>query len=288
MLTAVRGCTKVYGLIGHPLSHTLSPHLHNAAFAAADLDCVYLPFPVAPGGLADAMRGLRALGVAGWNVTLPYKTAILDLLDEIAPEARVAGTVNTVVNRSGRLIGGSTDGAGFIRSLHEAAIAVAGKTVLLLGAGGAARAIAFRLVQEEAAAIVISNRTAARAADLAVVLQSFADRAVRIATAPWGGAGTADIIINATSLGLQPGSDPVPPLPDAAVGADCIVCDLIYNPSVTPLLAAAAARGCKTVGGFGMLLYQAAEAFELWTGQPAPIRVMRQAAQAALAGGETG
>lgn len=287
-MPVVGGHTKIYGLIGHPLQHTLSPHLHNAAFAAAGLDSVYLPFPVLPGWLPDAVRGLRALRAAGWNVTLPYKTAVIGLLDETAPEAKAAGTVNTIVNRGGRLYGYSTDGAGFICSLAENGVKIDGKNVLLLGAGGAARAVAFRLLQERAEQIVIANRTEARAAVFAADLRKYGGRAVRIMTVPWRGAETsaaaADIIINATPLGLRPETDPFPPLSFRTVRTDSVVCDLIYNPPLTPFLAAAAARGCKTVGGIGMLVHQAAEAFELWTGQAAPVQVMREAAKAALTG----
>jgi shikimate dehydrogenase len=283
MLAVISGQTKIYGLIGFPVRQTFSPPMHNAAFAAAGLDAVYLPFPVAPGSLPDAVRGLRGLGIAGWNVTLPYKTAVIALLDEIEPEAKAAGTVNTVLNRSGHLYGCSTDGAGFLLSLAEKAVEVADKAVLLLGAGGAARAVAFSLMREGVGRFMIANRTAEKAENLAVKLRNSGGRTRPVKTLPWcaeaidTAAAAADIIINATSLGLKPRTDPVIPLSFDKVSRECIVCDLTYNPPLTPLLAAAAARGLRTVGGCGMLLYQAAAAFELWTGRKAPVEVMRQA-----------
>lgn len=293
MKDTVTGRTKVCGIFGHPVEHSLSPPMHNAAFAALGLDYIYVPFPVSPGDLPQAIAAVRTLGLAGVNVTVPHKEAVLPLLDELSEAAALNGAVNTIVNRSGRLYGDNTDGRGFLRSLAEdAGFLPAGKTALVLGAGGAARGVAVQLALAGVKSLILANRTERRANELAA---SLAERTgVETAVAPWPDSGNAwtvgagsgdktldealrnsDLIVQATSLGLDGGAV-LPPLQYALLGPEKVVCDLVYTPPDTPFLKQARKYGARTVSGLGMLLYQGVLAFELWTGKAAPVEVMRE------------
>lgn len=271
--------TRVVGLLGYPVSHSFSPFIHNAAFRALGLDLVYLAFGVEPSALPAAVAGIRALGFAGANVTIPHKESIMGLLDEIDPLARLIGAVNTIGIREGKLVGYNTDGSGFRRSLQEAGVDPAGKRVLVLGAGGAARAVAFTLARAGCAALILVNRTLERARELARALEESSPAPVDIL--PWEDRALAgvlpevELIINTTSVGMSPHRDEVPLNPDL-LQPHHLVYDLVYNPPETKLLELARRRGCRVISGLSMLLYQGAEAFTLWTGREAPLDVMRK------------
>lgn len=283
------GRTRVAGVFGDPVEHSLSPPMHNAAFAALGLDWVYVPFHVKPEALPAAVRGVAALGMAGVNVTVPHKVAVLDHLDEVDDEARLIGAVNTIVHRAGRLIGYNTDGRGFLRSLErEGATAPKGSSVVILGAGGAAQAIACSLALHGAARVTIANRTPEKARALARRIAPYA-RAEGISLDPFELAprlAEADILVHTTSLGMYPHHDVLPAVPPELLSPGTLVCDIVYTPRETSLIAAARARGCRVVTGEGMLAYQGAIAFELWTGREAPEEVMLETLRALLAARE--
>ncbi|GFN23285.1 shikimate dehydrogenase [Thermanaeromonas sp. C210] len=271
--------TRLVGLLGYPVAHSFSPQIHNAAFRALGLDWVYLAFGVEPSRLPAAVEGIRALGFAGANVTIPHKESIMAYLDEIHPLARLIGAVNTVVSREGKLLGYNTDAGGFLRSLEEAGVDPAGKRALILGAGGAARAVAFALAQARCAALTLANRTEDRAQELARGLGEAGFRAVEVA--PWEEGSLAgvipevDMVINTTSIGMAPDRERVP-LDPGLLRPRQVACDIVYNPPETAFLKGARLRGCLVISGLSMLLYQGAEAFTLWTGREAPVEVMRE------------
>jgi shikimate dehydrogenase len=268
-----RGSTRVVGIIGDPIAHSRSPAIHNAAFAALGLDWVYVAFPVPRGRGAAAVDAVRALGLAGLNVTMPHKAAAADACDELSDAARALESVNTVVHREGTLFGDSTDGGGLLAALGDEGVNVAGAHVLVLGAGGAARAIVHALGGAGARVTVAARRAdaGAHAARLAPEAQvvDFADldAAVR----------ACDVVVNATPIGMA--GEP-PPFEVDGLTANQFVYDTVYHPSPTPLLAAAAAHRVPHAGGLGMLVHQAALAFTLWTGEAAPLAVMSAAASA--------
>ncbi|MBX6377648.1 MAG: shikimate dehydrogenase [Clostridia bacterium] len=277
--------TRVFGVIGYPVAHSLSPVMHNAGFREEGLDAVYVPLAVPPERLAAAMEGVRALGLGGVNVTLPHKEAVLAHLDGVSEEARVVGAVNTVACRDGRLEGFNTDGPGFVRSLREAGVEPRGARALLFGAGGAARAIAFALCAAGVDRLWVVNRTPARAEALAVDLARAGGRveaAPLIEAAVRQVAADVTLVVNATSAGLEGRGGSVWSdfrcFPPAAVAVD-----IVYRPEWTPFLEAARAAGLRTVGGLGMLVHQAALAWEVWFGRPGPVRVFYRSARQILA-----
>lgn len=280
---SVTGRTKVVGVWGHPVGHSRSPAMHNAALKALGLDWVYVPFEVAPGEAAAAVAGLRALGLVGVNVTVPLKETIAPLLDVVDEDARWIGSVNTIHNRDGRLYGYSTDGEGFLRSLEAAGQPTRNRQALILGAGGSARAVAFALASC-GCHCQIANRTEERAAALAHAVSARHPGAASVAG--WGEeAGDFDLLINTTTLGMQPNEGALPALPPNVFAARPFVCDLIYVPAQTVLLARAAAAGCGTLNGVGMLVWQGALSLALWTGRPLeeiPLAAMEQAVRATL------
>lgn len=260
------GAARVAGVIGWPIAHSLSPRLHGFWLDRHRVDGAYVPLAVKPGMLARALSGLSALGFAGANVTIPHKEEACSLVDEVSDLALRIGAVNTVVVRSdGRLFGTNTDAFGFIANLEAGCPgfrADAGAAVLL-GAGGAARAIAVALLDAGAAALIIVNRDQGRAERLAAELGS-----ARVRVEPWAKraevAGEAALLVNATSLGMA-GKPPLD-VDLAALPGEAVVTDIVYAPLVTPLLATSAARGNRTVDGLGMLLHQARPAFQAWFG----------------------
>jgi shikimate dehydrogenase len=275
----IGGRTRVAGIIGWPLEHTLSPAIHNAAFAAAGLDWVYAAFPVAPGTpAADVVAGIRALGIQGMNVTMPLKQSVAPHLDGVAEDARRLGAVNTIVCQAGKLIGTNTDGPGFLRFLErDAGVIPEGRRVLLLGAGGSARALAGALAAAGARVTV-----GARRADQAREVLAVAAAGEAVAWTPEAiayAAAESDLVVNCT-----PARGAELPLDHGALGPRHVVVDLIYWPPPTPLVEEARAAGATAFSGLGMLLHQAALSFELWTGVPAPLEVMSAAAVAALGG----
>jgi shikimate dehydrogenase len=262
------------GVIGWPIRHSLSPAIFTAAFAATDLDWAYDAYEVAEGEAPEFVAKVRH-ELAGLSVTMPHKAAVIPALDDLSQIARDLGAVNCIARDGDRLVGHSTDGAGLVDSLRlDDGIELSGRRVVLLGAGGAGRAVA-RAVGAEGAEVIVVNRSAERAAEAARLAGSTA----RVgAVAEVAG---ADLVINATSLGMA--DDERLPLDAALLGAGQVVVDLVYHPSVTPLLAAAAAVGARVVGGLGMLVHQAAHAFRLWTGEEPPLAAMRAGAELALA-----
>lgn len=277
------GRTKVVGVWGHPVGHSRSPAMQNAALQALDLAWVYVPFDVAPADAPAALAGLRALGLVGVNVTVPLKERVLPLLDEVEESAARIGSVNTIHNRDGRLYGYSTDGDGFLRSLEAAGQPTRGRQVLLLGAGGSARAVAFALAGQ-GCRCQISNRTGARAEALAADVSRWFPGAA--SAVGWGApAENFDLLVNTTSLGMSPNEDALPALPPDAFAGHPFVYDLVYVPAQTRLLAAAAAAGCGTMNGVQMLVWQGALSLALWTGrrpEEMPVAVMEAAVRAAL------
>jgi shikimate dehydrogenase len=280
-MTIISGHTKIVGILGYPITHTLSPKMHNAAFRHLGLDYIYLPFKVKPEQLKQAMNGLKGLNIAGVNVTVPHKVHVVEYLDKVSKEAEQLGAVNAIKLEGERLLGYNTDGQGFITSLRvDANTDYKGKTILLLGAGGAAQAVAVSLADQGAGCIAIANRTLKKAEALVNKIRYIAPR-VETACLPLGGSeldrytAEAQIIINATSVGLK--SNDMPPVNENRFHAGQLVCDLIYNPPKTRFLAAAESQGAKILNGLGMLVYQGALAFEIWTGKKAPVEVMRKA-----------
>ena len=275
----ISGTTKIYGVIGQPISHTGSPAMHNAAFKAAGLDAKYVAFEVAPEQLGDAVRGMRALGIMGLNVTVPHKRAVMPLLDEIKGDALRLGVVNVIMREpDGRLTGHNTDAAGFLKSMEEAGVRLDGKRVLMFGAGGAAPAVLLALQRGGAAALRIFNRTTEKADTLA---ESFSATGFEVAATDFSDTEIdtlykeSTIILNVTSLGMR--QNELPPVAVEKIGSRHTVVDIIYNPWESALLSEARRRGAVTANGYGMLLHQAAEAFALWTGGAAPIEAMRRA-----------
>ncbi len=277
--------TFLYGILGHPLGHTLSPAMQNAAFAAAGIDAAYLPLAIPPDRVRKALSGLKTAGFSGFNVTVPYKETVIPFLARIDPSARAAGAVNTIVvsPKSGQWIGHNTDVFGFQMLLRRARIRPAGKRVLLIGAGGAAKAVCAALLAS-VKSIEIVNRTPARARRLRASFPEKFRRKIRVgrfrSASANPAAGACDIIINSTTVGLKKGDRL--PISDGRLKSAEAVIDLIYNPPMTDFLRRAKKSGCRIANGLDMLLYQGARAFELWTGRPAPVAVMRRALLRAL------
>lgn len=270
--------TVLLGVIGDPISHSKSPLMMNAAFRERQLNMAYAAFHVRSEQLPAAIQGARALGLRGLNVTIPHKEAVIPLLDEWDESAQMIGAVNTIVNDDGRLRGYNTDGLGYVRSLEEeTGFQTRGKTVAVLGAGGAARAIVYALAKKGAQRLYIVNRTVERAHQLAAHFGALTDVQVCIPEHLPLLADTVDLIVNTTSVGMSPHVDQCPLPSTDWLSHRHLVSDLIYNPPETKLMQHAIAQGARAHGGIGMLIYQGAYAFEYWTGQAAPVQVMRAA-----------
>ncbi len=279
-MPVITGKTRVYGIIGHPVSHSLSPVMQNAALQAAGLDCVYLPFGVEPGRLADAVAGLRALNISGFNVTIPHKIKIMPLLDLLAPSALQVGAVNTVVNLDGVLTGHNTDGDGLIKSLvQNLDFEVNRSRVILVGAGGAARGALSALCRSGVSLVTVVNRTLNSAMALVDEFRKvFPD--VQLTASGFEELTTAvmkeaDLLINSTSLGMA--GEKISGLSLEYLSGHAKVYDMVYNPPVSPLLETATALGLKTANGLGMLVAQGELAFRLWHGVVPETGVMREA-----------
>jgi shikimate dehydrogenase len=276
----IGGATRVAGVLGWPIDHSLSPVIHNAAFASLGLDWTYVALPVRPGAVGEAVAGLEALGFAGANVTMPHKEAVADAVDRLADDAERLRAVNTIAITADGTIGHNTDTPGFARFLErDAAFDPAGKTALFYGAGGAARACALALARAGLTRLVVALRVPARAEPLAAAIDGSPMVVETVAFEEAAGV-DADLVVNGTPLGVHGEHLPVPRL-----GPDTLVVDLLYRPTVTPLLHDARAAGAPAFGGLGLLLHQAALSFELWTGRQAPLEVMSAAALAALGEG---
>ena len=277
------GLSRLYGILGYPIGHSLSPFMHTLAFRHHSLDAVYLPFSVRPDDLSRAVDGATALGMGGFNVTIPHKENIMACLDEITDEARAIGAVNTVHVRDGHTAGHNTDGAGFLLPLKTMETPVKQLTACVLGAGGAARALAAALLGAGCPRLIIANRTFSRGERLAAELQSrHPDAEVRpIAMADAADAARQSrLVVNSTSIGMHPGDDS--PLPNGCLGPEHIAYDIVYRPLVTPFLRDARGAGATTIGGLDMLIGQGAAAFNIWTGLSFPLGVVRPALEARL------
>ena len=282
----VDGFTEVVGLFGYPVKHTLSPPMHNAAYRAMGLNLIYLAFEVKPERLLEALKAAILFHWKGLNLTIPFKEKVLPFLDEITPEARAIGAVNTIKIQDNRLLGYNTDGGGFYHSLKEKGVEVTGKKMLILGAGGAARAIVLELVHQGSGQIMVANRTLSRARQLVKDISPQA-KGCKIRVIPLeepilsNSVQEANILINATSVGLHP-RDSLLISPDA-ISPPLIVCDLIYSSPETPLLRIAGEKGCRSINGQGMLLYQGAQAIKIWTGKEPPVELMRKVLEEEIA-----
>jgi len=265
-----------FGVIGYPIGHSVSPEMHNAAFKALGLDAVYLKFEVKPDRLGEAILGARALGFKGLNVTIPYKESVLEYVEPVGI-ARMIGAVNTVDLEE--MKGYNTDAYGALKALEEAGVEVEGKVALIVGAGGAGRAIAFALA-ERGALVVVTNRTESRGLKLAEDVRKVGDCMYHPYDRLEELKGKVDLIVNATPLGMK-GFEQKLPVPESIV-ENVTVFDAVYNPPETPLISLAKRRGCKVVYGIDMLVHQGAEAFRIWTGIDPPIDVMKKAALRAI------
>lgn len=270
-------------LLAHPAGHSLSPNMHNAAFEARGIDAVYRARDVPPLELAAAVAGLRREEMYGANVTIPHKEAVLKLMDRLSDAAKTIGAVNTITNRGGELVGDNTDAGGFLRALAEGGIPVRDTAALVLGAGGAARAVVYALATGGASTVHVFNRTTERAARLAAELGDLS--LIRVVSGPdLGMVGrSVGLLVNATSVGMTgTSSEGDMPCPPDAMPAEGAVVDIVYRPALTPLLVEAARRGLVTQNGVAMLVHQGAAAFEQWTGKSAPVAVMRTALEEGL------
>jgi shikimate dehydrogenase len=278
----ISGKTRLCGIIGDPVEHTMSPVMHNAAFRQMGVDYLYVPFKVKQEELARAIDGVRALNIRGLNVTIPHKVTVIQFLDKLDHLAEKIGAVNTIVNDDGVLTGYNTDGAGFLQALLEKGIEPRGKNIVILGAGGASRAISFSLA-DRGAHLVILNRALELdwAEELASrISQIFAKEVEALELNRESLARVLDranIVVNATSVGMTPNIDETPVTSDL-LKPGLIVFDIVYNPIKTRLLREAEAAGAKTISGLDMLVWQGALAFEKWTGLKAPVELMREEA----------
>ena len=280
------GKTKNLGVIGWPIAHSLSPVLQNAALAAAGLDYDYIAMPVTSGQLAEAVSGLRALGFRGFNVTIPHKAAIIPLLDDIDEDARILGAVNTVVNEEGRLHGCNTDVTGFLAALAKRGVQVSGRTVSVLGCGGAARAVLWGLLKSGAAEVRIGVRHKAKALPVGEYFSAYGKVEVFSYEEEDFQAGLeyTDILVQTTPVGMYPQVEAALPLAWSRLKAAAFVYDIIYTPAQTKFLQQAKEHGHRFCNGEDMLAGQGAESFRRWTGIAPDFAVMSQALHNALGG----
>lgn len=280
--------TSILGIIGYPIGHSISPVFQQAALDHCGIDATYRAWEVPSAALGAFIQELREPNTLGINVTVPHKEAVIPHLDEVDDWATAAGAVNTIVSRGGRLTGHNTDGQGFLRALREVhGFLPRGRRVLVLGAGGAARGVVLALVREGVWQLTIANRTLSRAQRLCGLA---GDSGVNSRAVPLAGdalaaaAAEADLIVNCTTMGMSHGPDEKgAPLSWQQIPRTALVNDLVYNPAQTPLLREAVRAGAPVLGGIHMLVYQGAASFEMWTGKKAPVAVMLEAANAAMA-----
>jgi shikimate dehydrogenase len=263
--------TRLFGVVGSPVVHSLGPVMHNAAFEAVDLNALYLAFESRD--ISGCLRGMKALGIKGMSVTIPHKSTVIPFLDQVDDMAAKIGAVNTIVNQEGKLVGYNTDALGALKAI-EAKMEISGKTCLILGAGGAARAIGF-ILMEHGAAPVIVNRTPERGKALAE------DLGCPFLTLDQLGRVPADLLIQTTPVGMTPRPERSP-VPEEILRRGMAVMDIIYNPLETRLLSMAGEKGCLTIDGLGMFIHQGAEQFRLWTGLEPPLEVMARVVKQAL------
>ena len=283
-MKTITGHTKLTGLLGSPVSHSISPMMHNEAFRPLDLDYVYLAFDVEKQELAPTVGGLRAMKVRGFNITMPHKHAMCQLCDSLSPISEILGTVNTVVNEDGHLTGYTTDGIGYMRGLQEDGYEILGKKMTLLGAGGAASSILAQAALDGVSEISVFNRQGTNFEHTQKLIQLLKERTncrIRLFDITDSAAlrrevSESALLTNATSVGMAPNTD-ASLIQDATLfRPDLIVSDVIYHPSETKLLRDAKKAGCRTQNGLSMLLYQGAESFRLWTGEEMPVSIIRE------------
>jgi len=275
----ISGRTRVAGVIGWPVEHSLSPVLHAAGFASLDIDWTYVAFPTPPDSVQRVVEAARTLGIAGLSVTMPHKTAVVDLCDALTDSARVLQSVNTIEFRSdGRSIGHSTDGDGLVDSLRHGGVDPTSRDVLVLGFGGAGRAVCDALRRHGAKRIVVTNRSIVSPNRLDAMGLTGAE------VIPWSDrndvASSCDLVINCTSVGM--GDDSSSPLTDSVFSDRHVAIDIVYHPSETPFLRAARTRGARTIGGIGMLVHQAARQEEIWIGRTPDVEAMKRAVSQVL------
>jgi shikimate dehydrogenase len=275
----ITGKTRVCGVIGYPIEHSLSPLMHNAAFEALRLDYMFLAFKVKPAQVEAAVNGMKALNIRGLNVTMPHKSTVINHLDRVDLSAQIVNSVNTILNKENLLFGFNTDGVGALKALRENGVEPKGRKVLLLGAGGAARAIAYTIAKE-ADELAVLNRTVKQAQEIAKLLEkSLNKKVVAGSLSPSDiqrNIEDSDILVNATSVGMKPKPDESP-VAAKALRSNLAVMDIVYNPVETKLAKDAKAVGAQVISGVEMLIYQGAASFEIFTGKSAPVEVMRKA-----------
>ena len=279
---SVKATTQIYCIFGHPVKHSLSPNMHNSAFHALGLDSVYVAFDINPDDIGDAVGSIRTLGIKGVNVTIPHKQTIIPFLDEVSPDARLTGAVNTVKNQDGKLTGYNTDVGGFLRAIKEHLdFDPQGKTLFLVGAGGAARAVMSACCMNGISFVYIMDIFPEKAEKLAIDFNdNFQDIHIETILSEEkeklaDKMSVADILVNASPAGMD--GEGKPDVPLTSLSKNAVVYDLVYKPPETNLLIEAHELGLKASGGLSMLLYQGAESFEIWTGETAPVDVMRKA-----------
>jgi len=276
---------ELVGAFGDPIAENPTGVMQEAGFGAAGLDWRYLTLQVKAGDLAAAVAGARAIGMRGFNLTIPHKVAVIEHLDALSKEAETIGAVNTVCIENGRLTGENTDGKGFLRGVRQdAGVDPSGKRVVVLGAGGAARAVAAELLLAGVRDLLVVNRSTERGEQMTADLRASTGKDIRFE--PWQGTyavpGDVDLFVNATSIGLYPDVDAMPDVDLGAAAPGTLVCDVVFNPPETPLLRAARGRGLPTLDGLSMLVYQGVIAFQMWTGQEPDASVMKAALSEAL------
>jgi shikimate dehydrogenase len=281
MINRIKGTTSLTGLLGYPVKHSKSPQIHNTAFEALHLDHVYLAFEVQDGSLKEAVDALKVLDAVGFNLTMPHKNKVVEFLDEVSEDARIIGSVNTVKNENGNLVGYNTDGRGFIKALQEAGVDSKGKKIVMVGAGGAARAVAIQLAYDGAREIVMFNRTVSKAEEIMSTINknipSSKGRALEMnETILKEELKDSAVLINCTSLGMEAAIDKSIVTTSETLHKDLFVADIVYDPPKTKLLSIAEEAGCKTMNGLGMLIWQGAIAFKIWTGQDMPVDLIKK------------
>jgi shikimate dehydrogenase len=275
----ITGKTNVFGIIGDPVEHSLSPGMHNAAFKELDLDNIYVPFQVKAENLGDAILGAQSLGIKGFNVTIPHKTEVINYLDYLDIAAGLIGAVNTIEFGKNGAVGHNTDGIGAVKAIEDVT-PVKNKKVIILGAGGASRAIAFQLLLNGVDNLIIANRTVEKASELKTDLVEKLDHEVRVSGLDENliqELKDTDILINTTPVGMYPNVDQKPVVNAGMMHHDLVVNDIVYNPLKTGLLKEADKAGAKSISGIKMLIYQGVEAFKIWTGIEPPVEIFQNA-----------
>lgn len=280
MANRVQGTTTLAGLIGYPLKHSKSPHMHNTAFEALGLDHVYMAFEVKDGHIKEALEGLKTFNAIGGNITMPHKTKVVEYLDDISPDAKIIGSVNTIKIENGKISGYNTDGRGFVKALEENNVEYKGKKIVLVGAGGAAKAVATQLAFDGAGEIVLFNRTLNSAEEIVQNINKNIPSCRAMALEMDEGKlveeiQDAQVLINCTSLGMKDTIDQAIISSETELPKDLFVADIVYDPDQTKLLKLAEKAGCRYMNGLMMMIWQGAIAFKIWTGKDMPIEYIK-------------